>query len=609
MSFPPIAVVGQGCVLPGAFSPEALWGHVVAGHDLLGPVPPGYWRVGPRVLASPEEWLPEQIWSDRGGYVRGFEEVFDPEGFALPAAEVLEMDEQLHWVLFAGRAALGGQPAAALRRCGLVLGNLAYPTFALSRYAESAWLERAGGGLNSGLPRPHPRNRFHAGSIAHLTAAALRLGAGALALDAACASSLYALKLACDRLHDGRADLMLAGAVNRTDDLLTRAGFCAPGALSRTGQSRPFHRDADGLVPAEGAALVLLKRLEDAVAAGDVIHGVIRGIGLSNDGRRGGFLSPSPAGQEAAPRSLLDRPGELVRVGVTLAYAHTALLRHALGLRPRWALGYSLGEVALYACLGFYQGPRAALRRLCDGDLGRAEIAGPMTLVRQQWGLPPARPGEPPPWESQVFALSRGEVGALLADEPRVFLTQVNTPREVVLSGEPAALRRLAARLSAAGTVLPVALALHCELTRAAHAELLRLAPAESQPCPGLTFYSSAYNAVVPHNARAVGRAVVECFCRTVDFPALVETVYAGGARVFVEVGPRRNCSTWVEAILAGREHAAVPLDNKGVGDAASWGRALAQLLAHRVALDGEALVPPLAGTEASCRYPSRYPR
>ena len=90
------------------------------------------------------------------------------------------------------------------------------------------------------------------GLPAHLVAQALGFGAGAFALDAACASSLYAIKLACDRLHDGRADLMLAGAVNRADDLFIHVGFSALAALSPTGQSRPFHRDADGLVPARG---------------------------------------------------------------------------------------------------------------------------------------------------------------------------------------------------------------------------------------------------------------------------------------------------------------------------------------------------------------------
>jgi len=58
-------------------------------------------------------------------------------------------------------------------------------------------------------------------------------------------------QLACDLLHDGRADLMLAGAVNRADDLFIHQGFTALGALSPTGRSRPFHAEADGLMPAE----------------------------------------------------------------------------------------------------------------------------------------------------------------------------------------------------------------------------------------------------------------------------------------------------------------------------------------------------------------------
>ncbi|MBK6407589.1 MAG: hypothetical protein IPF66_22775 [Holophagales bacterium] len=138
------------------------------------------------------------------------------------------------------------------------------------------------------------------GGTAALLGRALGLGAGAFCIDAACASALYAIKLACDRLHDGEADRMLAGAVQRADDLFLHVGFCALGALSRSGRSRPFHREADGLVPAEGAAFVVLKRLEDARRDGDTIHGVIRGVGLSNDGRGKGLLAPSEEGQQRA---------------------------------------------------------------------------------------------------------------------------------------------------------------------------------------------------------------------------------------------------------------------------------------------------------------------
>src|SRR4051794_36698944 len=144
---------------------------------------------------------------------------------------------------------------------------------------------------------------------AHTAANALGVAGGSLALDAACASALYAMKIACDRLHDGTADLMLAGAVSGCDGLVIYSGFEALGALSPSGCSRPLQRGADGLVPAEGAALLALMRLRDAVAAHVPILGVVRGIGLSNDGRTGGFLAPAEAGQLRAMRAAYGQAG------------------------------------------------------------------------------------------------------------------------------------------------------------------------------------------------------------------------------------------------------------------------------------------------------------
>ena len=160
-------------------------------------------------------------------------------------------------------------------------------TSGLSRFAERVWMGKQA--TLAGVPASDPSNRFMSGLPAHLLAQALELGSGAYCLDAACASSLYAIKLACHELQDGKADVMLAGAVNRADDLFIHVGFTALKALSKRGESRPFHPEADGLIPADGAGFVVLKRLKDAEAAGDKILGVIRGVGVSNDGRGNGF--------------------------------------------------------------------------------------------------------------------------------------------------------------------------------------------------------------------------------------------------------------------------------------------------------------------------------
>ena len=298
MSFSPIAIIGRSCVLPGALSPAALWEAVSAGRDLVSSVPKGRWRAPmDDVLCRPDQDPSNRSWSDRGGYVRGFEDIWDPEGFALPASELSGLDPLFHWALHCAREALrdaGDQRRGQVdrSRVSAVFGNLGFPSAGMTRYAEASWQGEA--------ELPDARNRFMAGGAAHLLAQALGLGPGVLCLDTACASSLYAIKTACNQLHDGRADLALAGAVNCADDLFIHVGFTALGALSPSGSSRPFHAAADGLLPAEGAAFVALKRLEDARRDGDRIHGVIRGVGLSNDGRGRGFLAPAKEGQQRA---------------------------------------------------------------------------------------------------------------------------------------------------------------------------------------------------------------------------------------------------------------------------------------------------------------------
>jgi acyl transferase domain-containing protein/3-hydroxymyristoyl/3-hydroxydecanoyl-(acyl carrier protein) dehydratase/1-acyl-sn-glycerol-3-phosphate acyltransferase len=295
-----IAVVGRACVLPGALTPAALWEAVAEGRDLVGQVPDGRWGVDPgEVLCGPDAPEADRTWTDRGGYVHGFEAVWEAEGFGVPAAELDGLDTLAHWVLHTAREALrdagDGRAGAVLRpRAGAVFGNLGFPSLGSASYARGIFTGEGGG---------DPRNRFMSGGTAALLARAFGLGAGSFCLDAACASSLYAVKLACDRLNDGEADLMLAGAVQAADDLFLHVGFSALNALSRSGRSRPFHRDADGLLPAEGAAFVVLKRLSDARRDGDTIHGVIRGVGLSNDGRGKGFLAPGEEGQERAIRA------------------------------------------------------------------------------------------------------------------------------------------------------------------------------------------------------------------------------------------------------------------------------------------------------------------
>ncbi|MER5853004.1 beta-ketoacyl synthase N-terminal-like domain-containing protein [Streptomyces sp. NPDC002012] len=336
MGFEPIAIVGRGCVLPDALDPDTFWNNIAAGRNSLSAVPDGRWRLPHHwAMGSVDEHL-DRTWTDVGGYVRGFESAFDPSGFRIAPERILALDPLFQWVMYGARQALteAGREGP-LPRAGLVLGNLSFPTAAGSAFAEHVWLSAQPPSLRDALltgvrrRRPDARNRFSSGLPAHLAAQALGLGAGAWALDAACASSLYAIKLACDRLHDGTADLMVAGAVNRVDNLYLHVGFCGLSAVSRTGRSRPFHQDADGLMHGEGAGFVALVRLSEALTADLPVLGVIRGIGLSNDGRGGGLLSPAEEGQVRAMR---------------LAYATADIAPETVSLVECHATGTPLGD-------------------------------------------------------------------------------------------------------------------------------------------------------------------------------------------------------------------------------------------------------------------------
>ena len=290
MRFAPIAIVGRACVLPGAHSPEALFQAVLAGKDLLSATPVGRWK------------LPEKDASaGRGGYVQDFERIWQPDGFAIPAQEFLGLDPLVLWLVHCSRAALQQTRVQTLTRIGAVFGNLGFPSESMAAFADQVWH-----GSDNAVDA---RNRYMSSGTAGILQRALGLNVGCFSLDAACASSLYAIKLACDHLHDGHADVMLAGAVQRADNLFLHRGFAALNALSPSGQSRPFHQDADGLVPSEGCAMLALKRLADARRDGDTIHAVIRGIGLSNDGKGKGLLVPDEQGQQRAIRAAYQSAG------------------------------------------------------------------------------------------------------------------------------------------------------------------------------------------------------------------------------------------------------------------------------------------------------------
>ncbi|MGE3164096.1 MAG: beta-ketoacyl synthase N-terminal-like domain-containing protein [Planctomycetota bacterium] len=308
-----IAIVGVGAVFPGAPDPASFWPAVRDARSRAQEVPAGRWVLPPELAFDPEVGKPDRVYSRRGCFVDALS--FDPAGTPLDPEFVRQLDPLFHLALHASAQALaaGDRLVGVDRaRVGVVFGNIALPSDAASALSREilgrTFEERVLGESRSFCEQAAPIDRYVAGLPAGLVAHAFGLGAGAFTLDAACASSLYALKLACDELRSGRADAMLAGGLSRPDCLYTQMGFSQLRALSARGSCSPFDADGDGLVVGEGCGLFLLKRLEDAERDGDPIRAVIRGIGLSND-IGGSLLAPNSEGQLRAMRAAYRQAG------------------------------------------------------------------------------------------------------------------------------------------------------------------------------------------------------------------------------------------------------------------------------------------------------------
>ena len=307
-----IAIVGIGGIFPGAKNLEQFWENILASKDCSREPPEGRWLLSLEDAYASES-APDKVYSRRACFVDDFD--FNPDDYEIDKRFLESLDPMFHLLLHAGRQAWRDAITDNLdkQRAGVIVGNIALPTDASSTLADeilgSKFEEHLLGQpvkLSSyGINRI---NRYVAGLPAGILARALQLGGGSYTLDAACASSLYALKYAVDELLANRADAMLCGGLSRPDGLYTQMGFSALHAISPSGHCSPFDHKADGLVVGEGSGIVLLKRLDDAIQDGDHIYATIAGIGLSND-IKGNLMSPDSEGQLRAMRAAYKNAG------------------------------------------------------------------------------------------------------------------------------------------------------------------------------------------------------------------------------------------------------------------------------------------------------------
>lgn len=348
-----VAIVGMAGLLPGAGDLENFWHNVRAGNDCSSDPPPGRWPIEPTKLLDHRPATPDRVATLRGYYLPPF--IADVAGMNLAGWPLADLDPVFHLALHIANSAWKSAVTDSVSRdrCGVIFGNIALPTEKMNAITMEVL------GPTLGLFHPtcktDPRNRYSTGLPAALVARGLGFGLGGYALDAACASSLYAIKLACDELLAGRADAMIAGGLVRPDSMYTQMGFAQLRALSPSGRCAPFDERADGLVVGEGGCAFVLKRLSDAIAHGDAIHGLIAGIGLSND-IEGNVLQPAREGQLRALHA---------------AYRHAGWQPSEVQFVECHATGTPTGDAVEFD----------SLRRLWNGQSGSAVLGGVKSTV------------------------------------------------------------------------------------------------------------------------------------------------------------------------------------------------------------------------------------
>lgn len=289
-----IAIVGMGLSFPGAQSPQAFWELLEQGCTQSRPATAQRWGVEPQQAYSPEVGAADRVYSRHACFI----EQLPPLSRA--GQQMCQGLDPLFWhSLYAGEQTWQDtQTALNPARAGIICGNLALPSSHTVAWVKNRVLPQLTAQLSKNTPQPevHPKNVDAAGLPAAMVAQHLNLEGPCLTLDAACASSLYAVYLAARQLRSGTVDAMLAGGLCCPDSLYTQMGFSQLRALSPKGVCAPFDAEADGLVVGEGAGMVLLKRTADALRQGDRIYAVIQGMGLSND-VGGNLMAPKADGQ------------------------------------------------------------------------------------------------------------------------------------------------------------------------------------------------------------------------------------------------------------------------------------------------------------------------
>lgn len=289
-----VALIGAGCLLPGARSPEELWQILLDERNVVSSRPRGRWNV--ERFLRPGEPAPGYSCTFAGGYIDGAF-AFDPAPFGISPREAQQMDPQQRLLLCATWRALedAGLPPSSIagRNVGVYVG-------------ASAADYQGIGAFDPAVIGSHFMTGNALSILSNRVSYVFDLKGPSFTVDSACSSSFSALAQGLAALRAGEVEMAIVAGVNMLLSPMPFIGFSQARMLSPTGLCRPFSNEADGYVRSEGAVVLVLQRLSDASVPGRRVRSVIVAAATNSDGRTNGISLPSQQSQQQLIENLYE---------------------------------------------------------------------------------------------------------------------------------------------------------------------------------------------------------------------------------------------------------------------------------------------------------------
>ncbi len=288
-----IAIIGIGCRFPGSINDkESFWKMLVEGRDVVSEVPPDRWNVERFYDAEPG--IAGKTIAKRGGFLDAIDQ-FDPQFFGISPREAPYIDPQQRLLLETAWEAMEDAGVILDLEKGTDIGVFV-------GVSHNDYQNIQGGSTDrSGISAHSPTGNAHS-IAANRISYCFNLKGPSMSMDTACSSALTAVHIAVEQIRAGKCKMAMAGGVTVMITPDGFIGFSQAGMLSPDGRCAAFDATANGFVRGEGAGMVLLKPLSQALADGDPVQGVIIGSSLNQDGHTNGISLPSPEAQEQLVR-------------------------------------------------------------------------------------------------------------------------------------------------------------------------------------------------------------------------------------------------------------------------------------------------------------------